>query len=536
MGQPDLNQSAGEILAELRGILGADRVITDAEELRFFNSDVYSAGVAGLAAIQPDSIEALASAVSAATRAGCPIVTRGGGMSYTGGYTPAAANTITVDMRGFNQIIEVDAEDMVITVQAGVTWEQIYERLKPMGLRLPFFGTFSGSVATVGGGLSNGALFMGTGRYGTAAEIVLGIQVLLADGRIVDTGQAAFRNGRPFYRTYGPDLTGMFLHDTGALGIKTQASLRMMRAPERTDFASFVVPDIQQAAAALSEVARAGIAEEAYVFDPETTRNNLEGGDLGQDFKTLLSVIGQAPGLLKGLREGASLVASGRNFVPEETFSLHVVCAGRSEAAVNADLDACRKIMARLGGHEIVNSMPKAARAEPFPPLNGILGPEGDRWAALNAKVRHSDAPKIIAATQALLAPYESAMQAHKITLSQLMIAISNHAFSYEPVFHWYDEWLPVHRRSPDPGHLAKLQEPAANPEARALVHEIRAKLVALFAEMGAASNQIGKTYPYLESLQPETADTLRALKAALDPKGLMNPGALGLALPAAAD
>ena len=119
-------------------------------------------------------------------------------------------------------------------------------------------------------------------------------------------------------------------------------------------------------------------------------------------------------------------------------------------------------------------------------------------------------------------------MAALGITLTRLLIGIDTHAFSFEPVFHWFDTWLPVHERTPGPGHLAKLDNPAANPEAAALVAELREKGVALFAEFGAASNQIGKTYRYLESMHPDTARVLRALKAEVDPDGLLNPGALG--------
>ena len=114
-------------------------------------------------------------------------------------------------------------------------------------------------------------------------------------------------------------------------------------------------------------------------------------------------------------------------------------------------------------------------------------------------------------------------------SIESLFIAIGNHAFSVEPVLRWFDEWLPVHRRTPEDDYLAKLDEPAANPEARQLVAKIRAEIVQLFAERGAASNQIGKTYPYYSSLSRETAALVLSLKRSLDPKGLMNPGALGL-------
>ena len=419
--------SANALLSRLEAVLGTNRVTTDPQELEFFASDVYAAGRPGLAAIRPADIDALAAAVAEITAAGCAVVPRGGGMSYTGGYAPVRDATVTVDLRDLNRIIEIDEQDMLITVEAGVTWRQIFEALNPLGLRLPFFGTFSGSVATVGGGLSNGALFMGTGRYGTAAETVLGLQVLLADGSLLDTGQAAFRNGRPFYRTFGPDLTGAFLHDSGALGIKTQATLRLIRPPAEVDYLSFVLPDIRQAARTLSEVARSGAVEEAYVFDPATTRNSLASLGLGQDLRKLFKVVGGQSGLIKGLKAGAGLVAGGRDFVPEDAYSLHIVCAGRSAAAVADDIAACRAVAAEFDAPEITNSIPKAARADPFPPLNGILGPGGTRWAALNAKVRHSDAERIIEATQACLAPHSEAMQAQGIHLSQLLIAISNH-------------------------------------------------------------------------------------------------------------
>ena len=120
-------------------------------------------------------------------------------------------------------------------------------------------------------------------------------------------------------------------------------------------------------------------------------------------------------------------------------------------------------------------------------------------------------------------------MQTLGVSVSTLFIAMQTHAFSFEPVFHWPDRWLPMHRAVPDPAHLARLNEPPANPDAEALVLELRAATIALFDELGAASNQIGRGYPYVERLEPATLAMLRALKTELDPRGLMNPGVLGL-------
>jgi FAD/FMN-containing dehydrogenase len=517
------------LIETLTDILGTDQVIVDDAEREFYAADVYSAGATPAVAIRPTDKHKCAEAVAAATMQGYAVVPRGGGMSYTGGYRPVREDTVTLDLSAMNKIIEINEEDLYITVEAGVTWQQIYEALKPRGLRLPMFGTFSGSRATVGGGLSNGALFMGTGRYGTAAEMLQCIEVVLADGTLLKTGQPGFKNvDKPFYRTYGPDLTGLFVHDAGSLGFKVQATLRIMRPPAVTDFASFCFPDMESTANALSEIARTGAAEEAYVFDPMSTKKNMADASIIADIKTLGAVVKGQSGWLKGLVEGAKLVVAGRDFIKEGAFSIHTVASGNCREAVDTDLDAIRKAAAKFGGEEIPNSIPKAARAEPFKPLNSILGPDGERWAALNAKVGHSGALPLMREVEALLEANKARMDANGIYMTRLMIAIGQHYFSYEPVFRWFDEWLPVHKRTPEPGHLKTLKEPEPNPDGSALVAELREEVVKIFTKHGAASNQIGKTYPYFDNLLPETQRVMGGIKKLLDPDGVVNPEALG--------
>jgi D-lactate dehydrogenase (cytochrome) len=516
-----------KLAAMLEPIVGSDGLIIDPEQREALSADIYSAGATCAAVLRPADRHALAQAIGLVTTAGYAVIPRGGGMTYTGGYTPPHEHSVIVDTSRLDRIVEISAEDMFITVEAGVTWKQIHEALVPHHLRLPFFGTFSGARATVGGGLSNGALFHGTARYGTGADGVLGLEVVLADGSMLKTGQAGF-GGRPFYRTYGPDLTGLFLHDCGALGVKVEASLRLIRAPTHTGFVSFAVPDIMHAALLLAEITRSGAAEEVYVFDPNSTRKNLDGVDLSQAIRTLSGVLKGQGSWLKGLKEGARLVAAGRDFVPEHAYSVHVACAGRNAAAVGADLEVCRSIAAGGGAAEIPNSIPKAVRANPFPPPQA-LGNDGERWAALNAKVAHADAIPLIEAAEALLDRHAAEMERAGVWMSRLMIGIGNHAFSYEPVFHWKDSWLPIHRLTVEPATLASHPEPGPNLAARTLVHDLRSELVELFRSHGAASNQIGRTYPYLAAAEPDTRRVIEMIKHGLDPRRVMNPGVLGL-------
>ena len=505
-----------------------DIVVTDASEIPVYTSDVYGRGIPPALVVRPTELQQVSSVVHIATSMGFAITQRGGGMSYTGGYLPTQTHTVMLDLSALNRIVSINEDDLVITVEAGVTWQQIWETLTPRGLRLPFFGTFSGSRATVGGGLSNGALFMGTARYGSAADIVVGMEIVDAQGRLIQTGQAAFHNGRPGFRQYGPDLTGLFVHDAGALGVKTLASLRMMPMPEAADYASFAFATQREATQALSAIGRSGYCEEAYIFDPATTHRSLDPATLMKDIGRLGKVIRSQSSVLKGLQEGAKMAMAGRRFVEGEVYTLHCVCAGRSVDGVREDRRGVVELALDHNGVEISNTIPKAARANPFEPLNGILGSQGERWAALNSKVPHSDAERLIAATEAAIEPYRERMAACGVTMSFLYIAIAQHIFSYEPVLRWFDEWLPVHRHVPEPDFLSGLEEPAPNHEGRALVDEIRSRIVEVFAEFGAASNQIGKTYPMLASLNPDSRRLLRALKHELDPEGLMNPGALG--------
>lgn len=517
------------LLDALVAALGADAVRTDDAALALAANDVHVTGERPAAVVRPRDARGVAAAVSAATALGYAVVPRGGGLSYTGGYAPPSAKAITLDMRGLNRILDIAEEDMTITVQAGVTWKQINDALKPRGLRLPFIGTFSGAGATVGGGLGHGALFFGSARYGSAAEIVLGLEVALADGTLLRTGQGALTMAsKPILRTFGPDLTGLFTHDGGMFGIKTEASFRLIRTPAEQGYASFAFASLEAAADALCEIARADLAEEVYILDPSAA--GAVHADAATMAKTAASVARDAGGALKAVKALAALAKGGADFIPAGHFSLHLTAAGRCAAAVKADLAEAHRIAARWGGLAVAPTIPRVARAELFANLNGVLGPTGGRWAALNAKVAHSDARRLIVAFDTMIAPHAKDMAAHGVTYTRLVSALANHCFSFEPVFHWRDSWLPLHRQAPEPAHLASFAEPTPNPQARALVNRLRQETVELFRSLGAASNQIGRTYPFRPALSAAPEALLVTIKQALDPKGLMNPGVLGFA------
>ncbi|MET0364934.1 MAG: FAD-binding oxidoreductase [Sphingobium sp.] len=515
----------------LTAILGSEGLLTDEASCRLHSADLLGAGGLVTAVIRPASIEQLSAAVAEIAKSGLTLLPRGGGLTYVQGYVAQTEGAVAVDLRRMNRIVEINEQDLLITVEAGVTWMQIYDALKPLGLRLPFFGTFSGRGATVGGGLSNGALFLGTARYGTSAEIVLGMQVVLADGSILHTGQTAIAGAkRPFTRTFGPDTTGLFTHDAGALGIKGQVTFRMMRTPAHNDYLSFGFQDRDAAVEAICEIGRSELAEDCYMMDPDKTRAALAApSDLVKDAKTLMKVVTQEKSLFRGLKAGAQLAMAGRDFIEEGCHSLHMVLAGRTREAVEGDMVLARAIVAKLGGKELPNSIPKAGRADPYSQLDAVVGPTGDRWVALNAKVAHSEAKPLVDAVEALIARHQADLDAKGVVVSRLLTVIGNHVFSYEPVFNWHDSWLPIHHATLSPELKAKVPEPAANEAARALVVKVRSEIVELFASLGAQSNQIGRTYHYADIMRPESRALLEGIKRVVDPDNRVNPGALRL-------
>ena len=114
----------------LRQILGNDNVLTDADNRRFYSSDVYREAAPAEIVIRPGGTEDLQRAVKAATLAGYAVFPRGGGLSYTDGYLPDRQKAVMVDLLRLKKIIEINAEDMYVTVEPAVSWAELYEALK----------------------------------------------------------------------------------------------------------------------------------------------------------------------------------------------------------------------------------------------------------------------------------------------------------------------------------------------------------------------------------------------------------------------
>jgi len=517
------------LFEQLRDIVGPSYLLTDAESCSLYAQDIYTKCLPALAVVLPANTAELSLAVKAVTLAGCAVVPRGGGMSYTSGYVPVSANSVTIDLGRMDKVVEINTQDMYVTVECGCTWKALHEALKSTGLRTPYWGTLSGSKATVGGGLSQNSIFWGSGQFGSAVDSVLALEVVLADGAVVKTGSSAQVNSLPFFRHYGPDLTGVFTCDTGAFGFKAQATLRLIPELPAKQYLAFDFKTAADAIRAMSEIARMGLAMECFGFDPFLQQQRMKRESLGKDVKALAGVMKSSGSLLGAFKDGVKVALTGRRYMDDVDYSVQIIIEDRNQPAAQARASEVQAIAERCQGREIENSIPLITRANPFGPVNSMLGPEGERWVPVHGLFPHSRIQQAYESVEAVLTKHQALLDQFGIEKGYLFATVANSCFVLEPVFFWPDASTEIHQHSVEAEHFSRLKGFPENLDARAAVHGIRKELIELFSQMGAVHLQIGKTYPYSEGLHPDSLDVIKAIKKAVDPEGKMNPMSLGL-------
>ena len=519
--------AADQLLSGLRQALGEDQVVTDDTTRRLMSEDVYRSGHMPVLVVRPRATDEVALAVGIAVAAGYAVFVRGGGMSYTDAYLPDREAAVILDIGEMNRIREVNVQDLHVTVDAGCTWSALDAALEPHNVRPIFWGPMSGKLATVGGAMSQGAATFGSGRHGPSSVAALGFEVVLADGRVLQTGGSAQPNHSNFFRHYGPDLTGLFTGDSGALGVKTAVTLQLEPRPKFGDGLSFAFDRFDDLAAAVAAVSRAGLATEVFGAETALARQVADESTFKSDLRTLWAVSQAAHNPMTGIKRVLKIAANGRRFLKDSEFTISFLTEGQSGVELRRNLAGIRRAVGSHG-YEIPNTMATITRATPFPePM--VLGPGGRRLLPLHGIVPHSVAGPLHRRVAEFLATQLEACSEHGVDVYLVYSTLARSGFLYELVIYWQDEWNTLHRNTLPDEILRHLSESPAQPATGSYVDKLKNELVDIMYDYGAAHLQIGRLYPYTRDRSESSLTLLRQIKREVDPTGLLNPGALGL-------
>ena len=462
--------------AALSAALGDGAVITAAAELDAYTADTYwpalHAKAAGTPLARPDVVvrprteEDVATVLAIAHDLRVPVTPWGGGSGTQGGAL-ATNGGIQIDLRSLDEVIEVDDVSMTVTVQAGKNGRELEAELNERRLMLPHYPA-SVEWATVGGYIAARGSGVLSTRYGKIEDLVLSMRVATPATGLMETIEVP-------RHAMGPELTQLFVGSEGTLGVITRATLQIVPMPEVRRFAAVAFPTVSAGIGAIRRSLQVGHRPSVVrMYDEEATR------------LTFAPVVG------------------------EDLSGVYTVLAFEGEAAA-AELEERRTLaIAAEAGAEVLD-----------PAL-------GQRWWDRRYDFYHPphnpELPSIwgtldVVATYARIeAVYEALRTAVREPYRDTGLQLRMH-FS-----HWYAWGTMIYGR---------FVVPDGGPDALALHDRIWEDGMTAALDAGAVINDhhgVGiKLGPYMRRQHGAAFDGIRQIKAALDPRDVMNPGKLGL-------
>jgi len=462
--------------ARLGALLGDSGLLTDPADIAPFCTDwrgLYHGRA--LAVLRPSDTARVAECVRLCGAAGIGIVPQGGNTSMVGGASPHEdGGEVVLSLSRMNRIRELDPADMTLTVEAGVTLKAAQEAAEAADCKLPLSISAEGS-AQIGGVLATNAGGNNTVRYGNARELTLGIEAVLADGRVLH-GLRRLRKDNTGYA-----LRHLLVGSEGTLGIITAAVLQLVPRPRSLEVALCALPSPQ---AALELFIRLRNTDPAAI----------------QAFEFMS---GASLGLVTGLIEGVSLPLAG----PAPCYALIELAAARAGAPLRALLE---EVLASCLEEELV--------------LDAVIAESGAQQAALwRLREEHSEAQKRAGA---------SVKNDVSVPVSRVPELIARATQACEqlipgvraaPFGHLGDG--NIHFNLVQPEGMAAGAFLARSEE---IMHTV-AEVVRALDGSPSAEHGIGRLKPaMMESWRGGAElDAMRRIKDALDPHGLLNPGKL---------
>lgn len=201
--------------------------------------------------VWPENTEQVSRILQLAHQNGLPVIPRGAGTGLSGMCVPARGGLV-LDLNRMNQILSISIEDRIVILQPGVVYADLEKALAPYGFFFPP-DPGSGSVCTLGGNVATNAGGIKGAKYGTTRDYVLGLEVVLADGRVMRTG------ARTMKCVSGFDLTKLMVGSEGTLGVVTEITLKINPKPAAHSTTVATFPDIESAGRAVTQIMYSGI-------------------------------------------------------------------------------------------------------------------------------------------------------------------------------------------------------------------------------------------------------------------------------------
>ena len=451
------------IIDRLIRIAGKDGVLCTPEDLAVYSYDgTFAEGVPEVVVL-PHTTEQTAEIVKIAAEARIPVIARGMGSGLAAGSIPVRAGGIVVCFTRMNRILEIDTDNSTIRTQAGVVTAEMQAEVEKLGL---FYPPDPSSIrhSTIGGNIACNAGGPRCLKYGVTGNYVLGLTVVLADGRILKTG------GKPIKDVTGYNLNGLFTSSEGTLGLITEALLRLVARPRYAKTALVEFCSLDSASRAVNAILAEGIVPASLELMDQTAIVCIEEAmRLGLPTDVEASLIIETDGSDKQtvLRE---IEAAGRICKESGARSVRVA---RSEEERNGLWKARRSIS------------PSLARKAPNKLGEDITVPRGA-------------IPEIVQRLRAISSKY------------RLPIVIFGHAGDGN-----------LH-----PNILFDKRKREEWEKVEKMVREIFGVALALGGTLSGEHGVGVLKRPYFEqALGPVAVDVQRRIKQALDPMNLLNPG-----------
>lgn len=469
----------GKLYDGLARIVGERNLATQDFALYAIHADAgFEKGGFPEVVVRLQTTEHVAAVLKLANRRATAVTVRGGGSSAAGGVTPVCPGGILLDMTDMDKILSVDLDQSTVTAEAGVTFGQLAAELHPQGYT-QCLGGHAVYSATVGGCISNTSVSIGSGYYGMFGEQVVSVKVVTPNGDIICTGSDAMKVGGRFQRyCNGPDLGGLFIGDSGILGVKTEATIRLYPMPKARAFAVYCFDSLERGTAASIRLEQAGVFDGIINFGPQT-----------------IAVIRAAGGATAE--------------IPANTLLLFRLSLAGEQAFLEAQLNKLDQIAADHGGVKISPALAQAVTYD-------IMGMEFSK-----TRVYGVIAPIACLVPMTKIPEITRLVEGYMKGNDDLVLGVKG-----TDLKNWTNTGVVTKGASISyAGRIAFSEDAGIREKAYRVWHDLLEKMI----ELGGCPYWTGKTWtPHMvRGYRPENLAFLRGLKRFMDPKNILNRGLL---------